>query len=306
MISRKVIKNIALEAGFDLVGVVRAEPLAEEYNRFKEWLLEGNGSTLSYLERNVEKRFDASRLVEGSKSVVVCAVSYLSPYSRGYQEESTMKIASYALNRDYHTTIKSMLEQMATALKAYCPEFRYRTFVDSAPLAEKSHARRAGLGWIGRHSLLVNPKIGSMMHLGELVIDVEVDEYDVPMEGVGCGSCRRCVEACPNGAILDNRTIDTRRCISCRTIEREDGADGVPLHGWIFGCDVCQSVCPFNEHAPLHRNAQFDPIITPEMLSAERIETMTEEEFEALAKQTPMLRAGFERIGRNARKNGAK
>ena len=306
MISRKVITNIALEAGFDLVGVVRAEPLAEEYNRFKEWLLEGNGSTLSYLERNVEKRFDVSRLVEGSKSVVVCAVSYLSPYSRGYQEESTTKVASYALNRDYHTTIKSMLEQMATALKAYCPELRNRTFVDSAPLAEKSHARRAGLGWIGRHSLLVNPKIGSMMHLGELVVDVEVDEYDVPMEGVGCGSCRRCVEACPNGAILDNRTIDTRRCISCRTIEREDGADGVPLHGWIFGCDVCQSVCPFNEHAPLHRNAQFDPIITPEMLSAERLEAMTQEEFEALVKQTPMLRAGFERIGRNARKNGAK
>lgn len=302
MISRKVITDLALDCGFDLVGVVRAEHLFEEHNRFKEWMLEGNSSTLTYLERNVEKRFDASLLVEGSRSVVVCAVSYLSPYSRGYAEGSTSKIASYALNRDYHLTIKSMLEQLASALKAYAPEMRHRSFVDSAPLAEKSYARRAGLGWIGRQSLLVNPKFGSMMHLGELVIDVDVDEYDTPMEGVGCGSCRRCVEACPNRAILDNRTIDTRRCISCRTIEREDDGDTTPLHGWIFGCDICQSVCPFNAHAPLHRNPQFDPVITPEMFSTERLETMTDEEFATIAKPTPLLRAGFERIKANAKR----
>jgi epoxyqueuosine reductase len=302
MISRNIITNLAAEVGFDLVGVVRAEALDDEHNRFKEWLLAGNSSTLSYLERNIEKRFDAGRLVEGSRSVVVCAVSYLSPYSRGYSDDCCTKIASYALNRDYHTTIKSMLEQLASALKRFEPELKYRYFVDSAPLAEKSYARRAGLGWIGRQSLLVNPKLGSMMHLGELVIDAEVDEYDTPMEGVGCGSCRRCVEACPNGAILDNRTIDARRCISCRTIEREQEGDELPLHGWIFGCDICQSVCPFNQHAPLHRNSQFDPVVTPEMLSAERLETMTDEEFTTIAKPTPLLRAGFERIKANAKR----
>lgn len=306
MISRNIITNLADEVGFDLVGVVRAEALDDEYNRFKEWLLAGNSSTLSYLERNIEKRFDAGLLVEGSRSVVVCAVSYLSPYSRGYSDDCRTKIASYALNRDYHTTIKSMLEQLASALKRFEPELKYRSFVDSAPLAEKSYARRAGLGWIGRQSLLVNPKFGSMMHLGELVIDAEVDEYDEPMEGVGCGNCRRCVEACPNGAILDNRTIDTRRCISCRTIEREQEGDELPLHGWIFGCDICQSVCPFNQHAPLHRNPQFDPIVTPEMLSAERLEAMTDSEFNSIVAQTPMLRAGFERIRKNALKNSEK
>jgi epoxyqueuosine reductase len=302
MISRNLITNLAAEVGFDLVGVVRAEALYDEHNRFKEWLLAGNSSTLSYLERNIEKRFDASLLVEGSRSVVVCAVSYLSPYSRGYSEDCRTKIASYALNRDYHTTIKGMLEQLASALKRFEPELKYRSFVDSAPLAEKSYARRAGLGWIGRQSLLVNPRFGSMMHLGELVIDAEIDEYDTPMEGVGCGSCRRCVEACPNGAILDNRTIDARRCISCRTIEREQEGDELPLHGWIFGCDICQSVCPFNQHAPLHRNSQFDPVVTPEMLSAERLEAMTEEEFYSIAEATPMLRAGFERLRKNANK----
>ena len=305
MISRNIITNLAAEVGFDLVGVVRAEALDDEHNRFNDWLLAGNSSTLSYLERNIEKRFDASRLVEGSRSVVVCAVSYLSPYSRGYSDDCRTKIASYALNRDYHTTIKGMLEQLASALKRFEPELKYRSFVDSAPLAEKSYARRAGLGWIGRQSLLVNPKFGSMMHLGELVIDAEVDEYDEPMEGVGCGSCRRCVEACPNGAILDNRTIDTRRCISCRTIEREQ-SDTLPLHGWIFGCDICQSVCPFNQHAPLHRNPQFDPVVTPEMLSAEHFEVMTDSEFNSIVAQTPMLRAGFERIRKNALKNSKK
>ena len=127
MISRKVITNLAHDVGFDLVGVVRAEHIAEEHNRFKKWLLAGNSSTLSYLERNVEKRFDASLLVEGSRSVVVCAVSYLSPYSRGYAEGATAKIASYALNRDYHITIKSMLEQLALALKSYAPELRHRS-----------------------------------------------------------------------------------------------------------------------------------------------------------------------------------
>lgn len=302
MISRNVITNIAKEVGFDLVGVVRAEALIEEHNRFKEWLLCGNNSTLEYLERNVEKRFDASLLVEGSRSVIVCAVSYLSEYGKTVNEASPTKIASYALNRDYHLVIKRMLEAFAMRLKAYAPELRYRAFVDSAPLAEKSHARLAGLGWIGRQSLVVNPHFGSMMHLGELVVDVEFDGYDTPMEGVGCGSCRRCVEACPNGAILDNRTIDARRCISCRTIEREAEGESVPLHGWIFGCDVCQTVCPFNQHAPLHRNPEFDPCVTPDMLTAERFATMTEEEFMSIAKDTPMLRAGFERIRKNALK----
>ncbi len=299
MISRNVIINAAHEVGFDLVGVVRAEPLVEERNRFREWLLGGNASTLNYLERNIEKRFDAGLLVEGSLSVIICAVSYLSPYAKAGFSTSGTKIASYALNRDYHITIKEMLADLAERLKEYAPQLRFRCFTDSAPLAEKSYARRAGLGWIGRNSLLVNPKFGSMMHLGELVIDELVDEYDTPMEGVGCGSCRACVDSCPNGAIRDDRTIDTRRCISCRTIEREDESS-VPLHGWIFGCDACQVVCPFNQHAPLHTNPKFDPIIAPEWLTAESLALMTDEEFQALAGDTPMTRAGRDRLRRNA------
>ena len=299
MISRKIIINRAKEIGFDLVGVVPCEHLAEEHNRFNEWMLEGNASSLDYLARNVDKRFDAGLLVEGSRSVIICAISYLSSYSRGYAEGWRTKVASYALARDYHTSIKEMLCALAESLKQHYPTIRYRAFTDSAPLAEKSYAARAGLGWIGRNSLLVTPTHGSMLHLGELVIDQEVDQYDSPMEGVGCGECRRCVEACPNGAILDNRTIDTRRCISCRTIEREVEGERAPLHGWIFGCDACQVVCPYNKRAPLHTNPKFDPLYDPTALDAKAWLEMTEDEFQALAGTTAMTRAGLKRVQKN-------
>lgn len=302
MITKNFIINTAKKVGFDLVGVVPARALVDERKRFEEWLLAGNHSTLSYLERNIDKRFNVQQLVENSHSVIICAVSYLSQYGRGYSEGYGAKIASYALNDDYHVTIKAMLAELAEKLKTQSHELKYRAFVDSAPVAEKSLAVRAGFGWIGRQSLVVNPKLGTMMHLGELVIDDVVDEYDTPMEGVGCGSCRRCVEACPNSAILDNRTIDARRCISCRTIEREGEGKAINLDGWIFGCDACQSVCPFNEHAPLHTNPEFDPRINPYELTAERWQTMTEEEFMAVAGTTPMTRSGLERIRGNVKK----
>lgn len=299
MIAKNVITNAALEVGFDLVGVVRAEPLTEERNRFSEWLLSGRGSTLSYLERNVEKRFDPSLLVEGARSVIICAVSYLSPLGKeGYDASSVTKVASYAAARDYHLTIKEMLQQLAERLKLVCPELRFRAFTDSAPVAEKSLAVRAGFGWIGRNSLLITPSHGSMLLLGELFISCDVDAYDEPMQGVGCGSCRACIDHCPNRAILDDRSIDTRRCISCRTIEREQD-DAVPLRGWVFGCDECQSVCPFNRHAPLHTNPRFDALFNPRELTASGWLEMSEEEFCAMAGATPMVRAGLARIKRN-------
>lgn len=296
MIPKKFITNAALEVGFDLVGVVAVEPLVAERKRFDEWILAGNHSSLSYLERNAEKRFDASLLVEGAASIVVCAVSYLSTFSRGFKEGCRTKVASYALARDYHLTIKEMLRELAERLKQMAPGLKYRAFTDSAPVAEKTLAVRAGLGWIGRQSLVVNPKFGTMMLLGELIINEAVDVYSEPMHDVGCGSCRACVESCPNGAILDNRLIDTRRCISCRTIEREWQGEAIDLDGWIFGCDGCQSACPFNRHAPLHRNPKFDPKFDPTTIDWA---SLSDEEFEALAGDTPLLRAGLERIKGN-------
>lgn len=302
MISRKDIINAAYEEGFDLVGVVPAEALSSERKLFDEWLMSGSHSTLSYLERNVDKRFDPRLLVEGCRSVVVCAVSYLSKYSRGYAATWPTKVASYALARDYHLTIKEMLQRVAQRLMVAAPDMRYRAFTDSAPVAEKSLAVRAGLGWIGRNSLVVNPRLGSMMHLGELFISEEVDVYDRPMEGVRCGVCRKCVDSCPNGAIMEGRGIATQRCISCRTIEREGSHESIILDGWIYGCDACQSVCPFNSHAPEYRNAQFAPLFDPLSLDASAWRAMSDDEFMAMAGDTAMTRAGLERIKGNISK----
>lgn len=299
MIPKILITNSAKEVGFDIVGVVPAVALEQESQRFEEWLSKGNHSTLSYLERNREKRFDASKLVEGARSVVVCGVSYLSGLSRGYPEGWRTKVASYALNRDYHLTIKEMLVALAERLKQHTPQLKFRAFTDSAPLAEKSYARRAGLGWIGRNSLLVTPEYGSFVLLGELVVNEEVDEYDAPREFIGCGECRRCIETCPNGAISEHRFIDTRRCISCRTIEPMAEGEQIDLDGWIFGCDACQSVCPYNQRVKLHTNPNFDPIVDPLSLDCDTWQSMTEEEFSALAATTPMTRAGLERIKGN-------
>jgi epoxyqueuosine reductase len=296
MISRNLIINAAKRIGFDRVGVVAVEPLKQERHRFEAWLAQGCHSTLSYLERNVDKRFDAGLLVEGARSVIVCAVSYLSTYSRGYASDATTKVASYALARDYHITIKQMLFELAEALRAEAPQLQFRAFTDSAPIAEKSLAVRAGIGWVGRHSLVVNPEIGSMFLLGELIINEDVDVYDKPLEDVGCGTCRACVEACPNGAIRSDRTIDTRRCISCRTIEREGCDAEIKLDGWIFGCDVCQTACPFNRHAPLHLNSRFDALFDP--MAVDWL-ALDDDSFAELAGETPMTRAGRERICRN-------
>lgn len=303
MISKKIIINSAKSVGFDLVGVVSAESLDVESKRFSDWLLAGRHSTLSYLERNQHKRFDPRLLVEGARSVIICAVSYRSEFSGGYAEGYRTKIASYALARDYHLTIKEMLGELAALLKEAHPELRFRAFTDSAPLAEKSLARRAGLGWIGRNSLLVTPNHGSMLLLGELVVDDVVDEYDSPLNVVGCGECRRCVDSCPNQAIMEDRTIDTRRCISCRTIEPMAEGEGVNLDGWIFGCDACQLVCPYNQKAPLHTNPMFDPKYDPLVLDSKRWLSMSEEEFLSFAEDTAMKRTGLERIKQSVRAN---
>ena len=299
MISKNIIINLALEVGFDLVGITTAEPLDSERANFEAWMSEGNHSTLDYLSRNIEKRFAPQLLVEGARSVIVCAVSYLSPISRGYSSDCRTKIASYALARDYHLTIKEMLFELGNRLGEEVEGLKFRAFTDSAPLAEKSLAVRAGLGWIGRNSLVVTPQFGSMILLGELVINHDVDEYDKPFGEQRCGSCRVCIENCPNGAILENRLIDTRRCISCRTIEREDDNKELSLHGWIFGCDSCQSLCPYNRRAPLHTNKRFDPIIDIESMSEEQLNSMSEEVFQAIAGATPLTRSGLERIRSN-------
>ncbi len=295
MISEQRIKELARSVGFDLCGVVEAEPLPEAEIRFRGWLEQGCHASLGYLERNIEKRFNPSLLVEGCRSVVVCAVNYRS----SHRPTPPPRVASYALNRDYHLTIRTMLARLLEALQEAYPDcsIRGRGFTDSAPLSEKTLAVRAGLGWIGRNSLLVTPQFGTRVHLGELLLSEPCDGYDSPFEGERCGSCRACLEACPAAAIGADRTIDARRCIACRTIER-GSCDAGSLHGWVFGCEECQQLCPHNRHTPEATHPLFRPMVDPATLTRDRWLAMSDEEFSRLLGETPLARAGLERIQR--------
>ena len=306
MISGQYIKKLAENAGFDLCGITPCKHLAENESYFREWLAKGYGSSLEYLERNLDKRFDVRRLVEGAQTVVVCAVSYKNPLGEGYPPGCRTKIASYARNHDYHPVLKEMLGTMLEALRRQYPGLTGRTFVDTAPLLEKQLAVEAGLGWIGRQSLLLTPQYGSYVLLGELVLTLPSDQYDAPFTGARCGRCRNCLDSCPTGAIVAPKVIDTNRCISCRTIEKESDSALPDLDGWIFGCDRCQSCCPHNQKAPMHRSPHFDPLFDPLTISDREWLAMSEEEFLLRFGNTPLARSGLRRIQQNVRINQEK
>lgn len=307
MLENPTIKKLAARAGFDLCGITPAERLVQHETYYRAWLRAGHHATLGYLERNLNKRFDPSLLVDGARSVVVCAVGYKNPLSEGYPVECAARIASYACTHDYHVTIKGMLHTMLAELQHQNPGLKGRAFVDSAPLLEKQLAVRAGLGWIGRQSLLVTPQWGTYVLLGELVLTDQVDRYDPPFEGSRCGRCRNCIESCPAGAIVAPKTVDASRCIACRTIEPQaadsDEREQAPTDGWIFGCDRCQSCCPHNHKAPMHRNAAFDPLFDPTAIAPEEWLAMDEQEFTARFGSTPLARASLKRIRANLLRN---
>ena len=291
MLNLAEIKDIARHTGFDLCGVTRCKNFADDGDFLRRWIADGYVSGLGYLERNIDKRTDASLLVEGAKSVIVCGVAYKNRFSMGYPAECKQKIASYALTTDYHKSIKQMLQQLVTTIKQSHPTLAGRIFTDSAPVFEKRYAVEAGLGWIGRQSLLVTPQFGTFVLLGVAIIDEEFDSYDTPLSGVGCGECRRCVAACPNGAIIE-RHIDARRCISRATIERNYD-HSTPLHGWIFGCDECQSCCPYNMKSPEVTNPLFMPIFDPTDIDWQQIDNT---EFALRFANTPLSRSSLERL----------
>ena len=300
MLETALIKRLAADAGFDLCGVARCRAFPENEQWFRDWLGKGYHASLGYLERNLDKRFDPGTLVDGARTAVVCAVSYKNRTGEGYPPDHRAKVASYACTTDYHNTIRRMLAGMLDTLCKACPSLTGRAFVDTAPLLEKQLAVEAGLGWIGRQSLLVTPRYGTYILLGELLLTDEADSYDTPFEGSRCGRCRNCLESCPTGALIAPKTVDTRRCIARHTVEKP--AEGQPdLHGWIFGCDRCQSCCPYNQKAPMHANAAFDPLFDPLAMSPDEWLAMDEAEFGRRMGATPLVRSGLERIKGNLR-----
>ncbi len=294
MIAHKYILDTARGIGFDLCGVARYRPMDEHRARIAEWLSARRHGGMEYLERNVEKRLDPAALVEGAQTVIVCAVSYNHGKSRGDEP----RIASYALCTDYHIIMKGMLEQMLSELRKGCPSLSGRAFTDSAPILEKAWAVEAGLGWIGRNSLLITPSHGSLVLLGELIVDVPADSYDRPYARTECGGCTRCVESCPAKAITSGRTIDANRCIARQTIEKGEDPQA-RLHGWIYGCDVCQEACPHNKTAIPASNGAMTPVADPQTLTTEYWQTLTGERFLEQWGDTPLARPGLDRIRRH-------
>lgn len=302
MLHSSDIKKLAADAGFDLCGVTPCRRLEQHEAWFRDWLGAGRHASLGYMERNAEKRFDPRQLVEGARTAVVCAAAYKNRTGEGYPAGHSAKVASYACTRDYHTTIRGMLEQMLSALRAAHPQLAGRAFVDTAPLAEKQLAVEAGLGWIGRQSLLVTPRYGTYVLLGELLLCDEADAYDAPFEGSRCGRCRNCIESCPTGAIVAPKVIDAGRCIACHTIEKAPAA-GVDPDGWIFGCDRCQSCCPHNQKAPEATNPAFAPLFDPTAMTPDAWLGLDEERFLARFGSTPLTRSGLKRLQENVRRN---
>ncbi len=293
MVNATLIRELCHKQGFDLCGVTHAKPLTENRVWLERWLTSGESENLEYMGRYKELRLDPSLLLNGAKSVIVCAMNYKNEYSLTQHNTSTPHIASYATCYDYHKTIRKRLKRVLKALQEHYPTLCGRCFVDSAPLLEKQLALNAGLGWIGRQGLLVTPEFGSFVLLGEIVIDYLVDSYNTPYTKNGCGTCRLCIDTCPTKAISEVRTIDSRRCISCRTVEVENNSD-ITLAGWVFGCDECQSCCPHNQNTPLYQNQDFKPIVSP--ISSQEWRKLNDTEFLNIFGATPLKRAGLNRI----------
>jgi epoxyqueuosine reductase len=293
------IKTRAIALGFDECRIAKAVMLDDDAHRLEDWLHNGYGGTMSYLERHFDLRVDPRKLVPGAKSVITFLMNY---FPDEILPEQAPKVARYAWGNDYHEVIRArlniLLEQMRTEIGA----IDGRGFVDSAPVLERSWAVRSGLGWVAKNGNLIHPKRGSYFFIATLITDLELPE-DAPFRTDHCGTCTRCIDVCPTGAIVSPTVIDARKCISYLTIELKEAAMPTGFEhrndDWIFGCDVCQEVCPWNRFATPHRQSEFTPIPEILSLSTSDWEQLTEEQFRKTFRHSPISRAKWKGIQRN-------
>lgn len=292
------IKDYALELGFDVCGICKAEPIEDEERlHVKDWLDKGYNADMQYMANNTEKRCDPLVLVEGAKSIISVALNY---YPTTKQSPDHPQFAYYAYGKDYHEVMKTKLQQLFDRIKIIVPTLEGRVFCDTAPVLERYWAAKAGIGFIGKNSLLIIPKKGSYFFLGELIVNIEL-EYDKPLT-LSCGNCTRCIDACPTQAIVQPKVIDANKCISYQTIENkgEIATDIVPkLNNRFYGCDICQQVCPWNHYARPHTTAEFNPSQSFLDLSYDKLDAMTVEEYQTIFKGSAVKRAKYSGLKRN-------
>lgn len=293
-------KATATRLGFSFCGISKAEFLSEEAPRLEAWLRKGYQGKMAYLENYFDKRLDPTLLVPGARSVVSLLYNYAP--ARDLPEEEGYKVAKYAYGEDYHFVVKEKLRQFVEDIQRGVGHVEGRAFVDSAPVMERAWARKSGVGWIGKNSLLLTREGGSFFFLAELIIDMEL-EYDGPVKDY-CGTCTACMDACPTDAIPDPYVVDASKCISYFTIELKDeipaGVKG-KFENWIFGCDICQDVCPWNRFAKPHQEPRFNPSPEFQNMTKDDWKELTEEVFQKVFRDSPLKRAKFEGLKRNIR-----
>jgi epoxyqueuosine reductase len=293
-----LVKNAAQRYGFDYCGIAKAGPLDEEARRLEAWLKNGFNGKMQYMENYFDLRIDPTKLVPGAKSVI----TLLKNYYPQQEMSSDYKISKYAYGTDYHNVIKAQLKSMMAELQESIGQFSGRGFVDSAPVLERAWAQRSGLGWIGKSGNLITKGSGSFFFIATLITDLELDSDD-PFAKDYCGSCRRCIEACPTEAISEGKVVNGSKCISYFTIELKDEIIPEEMKGrfqnWMFGCDVCQDVCPWNRFSKPHNEEGFTPLPEILNLSTKEWEAMSEEAFKKIFKHSPLNRSKYKGIQRN-------
>lgn len=299
MKTTQTLKRIASQHGFDYCGIAKAVVLDDDARRLENWLQQNMHGSMSYMERYFDKRIDPQKLVPGAKSVITLLKNYYPSYQ---QQSDAPKISKYAWGEDYHEVIRLKLTEFLIEIRSVIGEIQGRGFVDSAPVLERSWANRSGAGWIGKNGNLITKQSGSFFFIATLIVDIEL-EYDDPFVKDYCGSCRKCIDACPTEAILDNKIIDGSKCISYFTIELKDALIPDAMKGkfdnWMFGCDTCQDVCPWNRFSKPHNENAFSPIPEILNLSSNDWEQMSEETFKKIFRHSPLKRSKFKGIQRN-------
>ncbi len=294
-----LVKSEARKLGFEYCGIARAEFLDEDARRLERWLQQGMQGTMQYMENYFDLRTDPTKLVPGARSVITLLMNY---FPKEKQNPDAPKVSKYAYGRDYHKVIRKKLKHFLKTLREEIGAIEGRGFVDSAPVLERSWAQKSGLGWVGKNGNLLTRHSGSFFFIATLITDLEL-EYDAPFAKDYCGSCRRCIEACPTDAIGEDKTINGSQCISYYTIELKEHIIPEDQKGkfqnWMFGCDICQDVCPWNRFAKATEEEAFRPY--PEVLNftTHEWEALTEEAFDQIFQGSPIRRSKYEGIKRN-------
>jgi len=293
------IKQIAQQLGFDHCGIAKAAVLNEDARRLESWLNKGMHGGMLYMENHFDMRIDPSKLVPGAKSVITLLLNY---YPEQQQQVGIPKIAKYAYGKDYHEVIREKLKLFLAEIKSTIGEVNGRGFVDSAPVLERSWAQRTGLGWIGKNGNLINKQSGSFFFIATLIVDLELDT-DTAYTMDYCGTCTKCIDNCPTEAILPDKVVDGSKCISYFTIELKDALIPTEMKGqfddWMFGCDVCQDVCPWNRFSKPNNEINFTPIPAILNFTTNDWDELTEENFKLIFKNSPLKRSKFTGIKRN-------